>query len=58
MAERKKRQSVIPIIWKTCPHCNQRYDEGNPFASFSHRIGDCDPGPLPNAKRKEGQTDG
>lgn len=31
-----KRKGPIPIAWTTCPHCGERYDEGNAMAHFEH----------------------
>lgn len=38
---RARSSTPIPIAWMTCPHCGARYDEGNPFACFSHRNREC-----------------
>jgi hypothetical protein len=39
--KKRRRASVIPIEWRTCPHCLKRYDEGNARAAFSHRNREC-----------------
>ena len=41
MSTKKKRETVIPIAWLTCPHCGARYDNGNAFAAFPHRNREC-----------------
>lgn len=32
---------TIPIKWAECPHCGERFDEGNPYARFGHRNREC-----------------
>ncbi len=41
-ARRAKRPYAgPPLVWKTCPHCGAKFDEGNAFAAFTHRNREC-----------------